>query len=73
MKINVRIALVFLLLLPLASCTQSNNTANQPANSAAPSSTGGQKRFAFVTNNASDFWTIARKGNGESGRRTQPM
>ena len=59
---TARIALVFLLLLPLASCTQSNNTANLSADSAAPSSTGGQKRFAFVTNNASDFWTIARKG-----------
>src|SRR5215210_8964459 len=26
------------------------------------SSGGSSKRLAFVTNNASDFWTIARKG-----------
>ncbi|MCP9494863.1 MAG: sugar-binding protein [Pyrinomonadaceae bacterium MAG19_C2-C3] len=54
MKITARITLAFLVLIPLASCTQNDSTA--------PSSTGGQKRFAFVTNNASDFWTIARKG-----------
>ena len=35
-----------------------NNTAGTPGGGAG----GGVKRLAFVTNNASDFWTIARKG-----------
>lgn len=39
----------------LTSCQPKSNTAN--------SNTSGKKfRLAFVTNNASDFWTIARKG-----------
>jgi ribose transport system substrate-binding protein len=47
--------------LLLAACTQQAgpggaNTANGGGG------TGGAKRLAFVTNNASDFWTIARKG-----------
>jgi ribose transport system substrate-binding protein len=35
---------------------QSNSTTNSPNN------LGQTKRVAFVTNNASDYWTIARKG-----------
>ncbi|MBV9923412.1 MAG: sugar-binding protein [Acidobacteria bacterium] len=55
--------------LLLASCqggggTGGANTANSGA--ATPGGTGAAggsaKRLAFVTNNASDFWTIARKG-----------
>ena len=53
--------------LLLAACTQQGggtggtNTANGGA--ATPGGVaGGSKRLAFVTNNASDFWTIARKG-----------
>ncbi len=53
--------------LLLAACTQQGggtggtNTANGGA--ATPGGgAGGSKRLAFVTNNASDFWTIARKG-----------
>lgn len=58
-----RITLVCLLLPLLAACTQTNPTSNQTANTGATSTGGGGvKRFAFVTNNASDFWTIARKG-----------
>jgi ribose transport system substrate-binding protein len=44
------------------SCGGSGNTGtNAPANTGGPS---GSKSFklAFVTNNASDFWTVARKG-----------
>ena len=38
-----------------------NTGTNAPANGGAPS--GGKSfKLAFVTNNASDFWTIARKG-----------
>jgi ribose transport system substrate-binding protein len=48
-------------LLLLAACTQNNQTSNQTAGPGA-SSAGGAKHLAFVTNNASDFWTIARKG-----------
>ncbi|MFL6208334.1 MAG: substrate-binding domain-containing protein, partial [Pyrinomonadaceae bacterium] len=60
MKTNARIALICLTLLIVAACTQSNQPANQSAGPG--SSAGGAKHFAFVTNNASDFWTIARKG-----------
>jgi ribose transport system substrate-binding protein len=43
-------------LLALAGCAKNadDNTAGRPA--------GGGKRLAFVTNNAADFWTIARRG-----------
>jgi ribose transport system substrate-binding protein len=60
MKTNARITLICSLLL-LAGCTQNNQTGNQSTSPGA-SSAGGAKHFAFVTNNASDFWTIARKG-----------
>ncbi|MDQ3687454.1 MAG: substrate-binding domain-containing protein, partial [Acidobacteriota bacterium] len=67
MKLITRFALSCLFLLPLASCVQNDQTATQPANQPAaatgtPSPGGAVKRFAFVTNNASDFWTIARRG-----------
>lgn len=62
--------------LLLAGCTQQGgtggaNTANGGAantansggsNTSAGGAAGGAKRLAFVTNNPSDFWTIARKG-----------
>lgn len=58
--------------LLLAACTQQPgsggaNSANSANGGGANSNgggakTGGAKRLAFVTNNASDFWTIARKG-----------
>jgi ribose transport system substrate-binding protein len=44
-----RIALACSCLLLCAACAQ-------------PGGSGGAKKLAFVTNNASDFWTIARKG-----------
>src|SRR5215218_2791287 len=44
------------------SCT--NNTG--PTNTA--SNAGGNLRLAFVTNNASDFWTIARKGTEKADK-----
>ena len=66
MKFKVRITLVCLMLtMSFAACVQDNGTANQTTNSGASATGGaggGTKRFAFVTNNASDFWTIARKG-----------
>jgi len=58
MKLSTRTVLISLtLLLPTLSACQQNGT-----------QTGGQttgpgaKKLAFVTNNASDFWTIARRG-----------
>jgi ribose transport system substrate-binding protein len=61
MKLTARIGAFICSLLLLAACTSSNQPGNQPAGPGA-SSAGGAKHFAFVTNNASDFWTIARKG-----------
>ncbi len=53
----------------LAGCqpaNQTNTAANNPTNAAnsgaTSTSSGKSKKLAFVTNNASDFWTIARKG-----------
>ncbi len=47
--------------LAVISCQQPTTTNSTPASSnAAPS--GIQLKLAFVTNNASDYWTIARKG-----------
>ena len=54
MKTLISIVIVGCLVLGV-SCT--NNPG--PTNNAGPS---GNLRLAFVTNNASDFWTIARKG-----------
>jgi ribose transport system substrate-binding protein len=62
MKFIARMAFVFSLLLLLAACTPANQGSNGPSNSGASSGGGATKRMAFVTNNASDFWTIARKG-----------
>jgi len=38
------------------------NVSNTPKNDNAASSSGKSFKLAFVTNNASDYWTIARKG-----------
>ncbi len=53
MKLNIRISIICLCVAFVAACGQKNDTAKQPPQ---------PKRLAFVTNNASDFWTIARKG-----------
>lgn len=55
MKLMTRIALVSLaLLLSLTACKNSSTSSKNQGQ--------GTKKLAFVTNNASDFWTIARKG-----------
>ncbi|HEX8191054.1 MAG TPA: sugar-binding protein [Pyrinomonadaceae bacterium] len=68
MKLKRMIALACLLSLA-AGCAQQGgggggaNTANGGgANAPGGGGAGGARRLAFVTNNASDFWTIARKG-----------
>lgn len=50
----IRVACVICLLF-VAACTKNNQPANQASDQ-------GTKKLAFVTNNASDFWTIARRG-----------
>ena len=58
-------ALVGLLALACAPAENTNSTTNAgggPGGGGASSSSGAQRKLAFVTNNASDFWTIARKG-----------
>lgn len=47
----------------LASCGGgANTTSNAGANSGNAATAGKEIKLAFVTNNASDYWTIARKG-----------
>src|SRR5215204_62626 len=60
---NVRLATVFtcafILALIVAACTNPG----QPGSTA-----GGKHKLAFVTNNASDFWAIARKGTEKAAK-----
>src|SRR6476620_6633561 len=51
----ISIALAVLTLTFLISCQPKTNTSNS-------NTSGKTHKLAFVTNNASDFWTIARKG-----------
>ena len=68
MDLTKRIALVCasLVLAVASGCQPTGGTGGGTnAGNAAPAAgagAGGAKRLAFVTNNASDFWTIARKG-----------
>ncbi len=58
-------ALAGLLAMACAPAENTNSTTNAgggPGGGGASSSSGAQRKLAFVTNNASDFWTIARKG-----------
>jgi ribose transport system substrate-binding protein len=62
MKKSFSTTLICSLLLLVAACS---NNPGGPATNTAPGGAApaaGQTRLAFVTNNASDFWTIARKG-----------
>ena len=65
----IRFALIFsCIIIGLAAlgCNRSENTAgNTSGNTGSTGNTGGSAKklkLAFVTNNASDYWTIARKG-----------
>ena len=57
-------ALVGLLALACAPAENTNSTTNAGSGPGGGGASGGgaQRKLAFVTNNASDFWTIARKG-----------
>ncbi len=54
------ISIVLASLLLTISCNQTPNTTAGGTNSASPPASN--LKLAFVTNNASDYWTIARKG-----------
>ncbi len=62
------VAIGFLVMMCLVSCQPANqtNSAGNKSNTTntanTTTSSGKAKKLAFVTNNASDFWTIARKG-----------
>lgn len=59
MKLSTRTVLISLTFLLTLSACQKNGT---QTGGGGPASGQGGKKFAFVTNNASDFWTIARRG-----------
>ena len=61
MKLKRIIALACLLSIA-AACTQQGGGGGGGNTTNGGGGAGGGKRLAFVTNNASDFWTIARKG-----------
>ena len=54
--------IVFAYLCISCGAPANQNAANAPANGNAAPSSGKSFKLAFVTNNASDYWTIARKG-----------
>jgi ribose transport system substrate-binding protein len=69
MKLKKMLLLCAGLLLAAAACTQQGGTGGTNTSNGGGTNTngggaaaGGAKRLAFVTNNPSDFWTIARKG-----------
>ncbi|HEV2764955.1 MAG TPA: sugar-binding protein [Pyrinomonadaceae bacterium] len=69
MKHTQRIALACAVLLLALACGEGGSggggnttNGNATAGGGTTSGSGGTKKLAFVTNNASDFWTIARKG-----------
>ena len=63
MRTPFRTALACACLLAIAACTTNPGGSNGNAtNGGGGGTAAGAPRLAFVTNNASDFWTIARKG-----------
>jgi len=61
LRISAFFVLTFTALAGL-SCQQPATTNSTPAGSNGAAASGTQLKLAFVTNNASDYWTIARKG-----------
>ena len=63
MKSQIIKFLVLVSVAMLAGCGQPTTTTQNAQNGkVSQPSSGAKKRIAFVTNNASDYWTIARKG-----------
>lgn len=61
LRLSAFLVLTFAALMGL-SCQQPSTTNSTPASSNGTAPSGTQLKLAFVTNNASDYWTIARKG-----------
>ena len=65
---SIRLISVFVCTLLLTFILTSCQPGNSPTNSAGGTGAGTKHRLAFVTNNASDFWTIARKGTEKAAK-----
>jgi len=62
LRLSVLLVIMFAMLAGL-SCQQQPTTTSTPGgNSNGTTASGKDIKLAFVTNNASDYWTIARKG-----------
>ncbi len=59
--------------LALAGCNSGDKSGEGGGAGGAKASSGSAVRLAFVTNNASDFWTIARKGTEKAKAETPGM
>lgn len=67
---NLSLALALILVVGLSACGKQESG---PAPQAATSGEGAHKkpRFAFVTNNVSAFWTIAKKGTDKAAKELE--
>ena len=68
-----RIALACACLLLALACAQQGGGGGNTAGGTGGNAGGGTKTLAFVTNNASDFWTIARKGTEKADAELQDV
>ncbi|HLM24421.1 MAG TPA: hypothetical protein VK274_05150, partial [Pyrinomonadaceae bacterium] len=59
---SIRLISAFVCTLLVAFLLTSCQPATSGTNTAGGTTAGTKHKLAFVTNNASDFWTIARKG-----------
>ena len=62
LRLSVFLVIMFAMLAGLSCQQQSTTTSTPGGNSNGTTASGKDIKLAFVTNNASDYWTIARKG-----------
>lgn len=62
LRLSVFLVIMFAMLASLSCQQQSTTTSTPGGNSNGTTASGKDIKLAFVTNNASDYWTIARKG-----------
>jgi ribose transport system substrate-binding protein len=62
LRLSVFLVIMFAMLAGLSCQQQSTTTSTPSGNSNGTTASGKDIKLAFVTNNASDYWTIARKG-----------
>jgi ribose transport system substrate-binding protein len=62
LRLSVFLVIMFAMLAGLSCQQQSTTTSTLGGNSNGTTASGKDIKLAFVTNNASDYWTIARKG-----------